>query len=70
MDDLGAMNYSLTLLEQEECESVCARVLIDDFATVPASQLAQMRREGLLDDENRPRSVSYTHLTLPTIYSV
>ena len=51
MDDLGAMNYSLTLLEQEECESVCARFLIDDFATVPAAQLAP---------------VSYTHLTLPT----
>ena len=48
MDDLGAMNYSLTLLEQEECESVCARFLIDDFTTVPASQLTQMRREGLL----------------------
>ena len=62
MDDLGAMNYSLTLLEQEECESVCARFLIDDFTTVPASQLAQMRREGLLDDENRPRLMREKHI--------
>ena len=62
MDDLGAMNYSLTLLEQEECESVCARFLIDDFATVPASQLTQMRREGLLDEENRPRLMREKHV--------
>ena len=62
MDDLGAMNYSLTLLEQEECESVCARFLIGDFLTVPASQLTQMRREGLLDEENRPRLMREKHV--------
>ena len=54
MDSLASMNFSLTLLEQEECESLCARYLIEDAASLPASQLAQMRREGLLDAEDRP----------------
>ena len=62
MDSLSSMNFSLTLLEQEECESLCARYLIEDAASLPASQLAQMRREGLLDAEDRPRLMREKHI--------
>ena len=73
--DFAALLQGLTP-EQWEAPSLCRGWSVHDAVihiavhahTTPVQRITQLARAGFSED--RQMAVSYTHLTLPTIYSV
>ena len=68
---LQVFNAAKQLLEQNRAATTSAPVVPAPVPAVPAEPLAELAPEPAISVRGTPPDpVSYTHLTLPTIYSV